>query len=139
MGDMEDLLPRLKDLEDNLRVLRDFKSHPFDEIRSDKKLLWGLRYGVLECLQIVIDTACAVVSYYNLGNPKSYAECIEILGRERFLTGQLTEHIVKAVGLRNILVHEYFGVDDELVYRSLNDLMDIEEFARQILRRTVGG
>ena len=76
MGDMEDLLPRLKDLEDNLRVLRDFKSHPFDEIRSDKKLLWGLRYGMLECLQIVIDTACAVVSYYNLGNPKSYAECI---------------------------------------------------------------
>ena len=136
---MEDLLPRLKDLEDNLRVLRDFKSHPFDEIRSDKKLLWGLRYGMLECLQIVIDTACAVVSYYNLGNPKSYAECIEILGRERFLTGQLTEHIVKAVGLRNILVHEYFGVDDELVYRSLNDLMDIEEFARQILRRTGGG
>jgi uncharacterized protein YutE (UPF0331/DUF86 family) len=136
---MEDLLPRLKDLEDNLRVLRDFKSHPFDEIRSDKKLLWGLRYGMLECLQIVIDTACAVVSYYNLGNPKSYAECIEILGRERFLTGQLTEHIVKAVGLRNILVHEYFGVDDELVYRSLNDLMDIEEFSRQILRNTGGG
>jgi uncharacterized protein YutE (UPF0331/DUF86 family) len=135
---MEDLLPRLKELEDNLRVLRDFKSLSFEEIRLDKKLLWGLRYGMLECLQIVIDTSCAVVSYYNLGNPKTYAECIEILGREEYLTGQLTERIIRTVGLRNILVHEYFGVDDELVYRTLDDLKDIEEFSVQILRKTGG-
>jgi len=135
---MENLLSRLKELEENLRILHEFKSLSFDDIRADKKLLWGLRYGMLESLQIVIDTSCAVVSYYNLGNPKSYAECVEILGREGYLTKGLTQHIVKAIGLRNILVHEYFGVDDELVYKSLNDLKDMEEFSVQILSKVDG-
>lgn len=132
---MEDLLPRLKELEENLRILYEFKSLPFDEIRMNRKLLWGLRYGMLESLQIVIDIACAVVSFFNLGNPKSYGQCIEILGQQGYLDPELTQRLVKAVGLRNILVHEYFSVNDELVYRSLNDLKDIEEFSAQVLRR----
>ena len=132
---MESLLPRLKELEENLRVLRQFRSFSYDEIAADKKLLWGLRYGMLECLQIVIDTACAVVSYYNLGNPKSYGECIEILGHEEYLDKRLSKKLAKAIGLRNLLVHEYFAVDDKLVYDSLSDLQDIEEFSRQILNK----
>lgn len=131
---MEDLLPRLKDLEENLRTLNEFKSYSLRQITADKKLLWGMRYGMLECLQIVIDISCSVVSSHNLGNPKSYAECIEILGREKYLSGTLVGRLTKAVGLRNLLVHEYFGVDDALVYDSLNNLDDLTEFSAQIIK-----
>ncbi len=61
---------------------------------------------MLKCLQIVIDISCAIVSSRNLGNSKIYAECIAILGREEYLNGTLVERQTKAVGLRNLLVHE---------------------------------
>ncbi len=133
---MESLLPRLKELEENLRTLGEFRRLTFEEINADRKLLWGMRYGMLECLQIVIDTACAVVSYYDLGNPKSYGECVQILGQRGYLTGDLVSRLIRAVGLRNILVHEYFNVDDRLVYESLNSLDGLSEFSAQIVEKT---
>lgn len=129
---MDDLATRFKELEENIRVLRQFTALTLDEIRADTKLLWGMRYGMLECLQIVIDIACSVVSSRNLGNPKTYGECIEILGRERYIEKELSDRLVKAVGMRNILIHEYFNVDDRKVYESLNDLSDVEAFVTQM-------
>jgi uncharacterized protein YutE (UPF0331/DUF86 family) len=38
------------------------------------------------------------------------------------------------VGLRNVLVHEYVGVDDAIVVARLADLSDLEEFIVQVSR-----
>jgi len=39
-----------------------------------------------------------------------------------------------AVGFRNVLVHEYVGVDDGIVLNRLADLSDLEEFIVQVSR-----
>jgi uncharacterized protein with HEPN domain len=40
------------------------------------------------------------------------------------------------IGLRNILIHQYFGVDEELVWDIIqNDLPLLEESARKILEK----
>jgi uncharacterized protein YutE (UPF0331/DUF86 family) len=39
-----------------------------------------------------------------------------------------------AVGFRNVLVHEYIGVDDAIVLDRLADLSDLEEFIVQVSR-----
>lgn len=38
----------------------------------------------------------------------------------------------RAVGFRNVLVHEYAEVDDRVVLTRLNDPTDLEQFARQV-------
>ena len=38
----------------------------------------------------------------------------------------------KAIGLRNVLVHEYVGVDDSIVLARIEDLTDIDDFASQV-------
>jgi uncharacterized protein YutE (UPF0331/DUF86 family) len=38
----------------------------------------------------------------------------------------------KAIGLRNVLVHEYVGVDDSIVLARIEDLSDIDAFASQV-------
>jgi uncharacterized protein YutE (UPF0331/DUF86 family) len=38
----------------------------------------------------------------------------------------------KAIGLRNVLVHEYVGVDDSIVLARIEDLSDIDDFASQV-------
>ena len=38
----------------------------------------------------------------------------------------------KAVGFRNVLVHDYIEVDDEIVVGRLKGLSDLDEFVNQV-------
>lgn len=54
---------KLKRLEDNLRSLSLIKSeYSLEDIQSDKIDEWGLRYGLFETIQIIIDLACSIVT-----------------------------------------------------------------------------
>ena len=57
------IFDKLKRLEENLRVLTNFKKkYSLDDVKADKVDEWGLRYGLLESIQIIIDLACSYVS-----------------------------------------------------------------------------
>jgi uncharacterized protein YutE (UPF0331/DUF86 family) len=119
----------LKELEGAVRELESCREETFSQLAQSRRERWALRYGVLETIQIVIDVACAVVSHENLGHPKSYAECLRILGERGRIEKPLAERLARAVGLRNVLVHEYLDVNDRLVFEALDDL---RAFATQI-------
>ncbi len=128
-----ELTEKLKHLETNVTLLRDIqKSITLDEMRRNKRYEWEIRYGLFESIQIVIDIACKISSHYNLGNPKNYRECVELLKQHAFLTDTLAQRIVAMVGLRNILVHEYTQIDDEKLYNFLNYVDDFILFAQAI-------
>lgn len=123
---------RLKTLEENLSELTLFKkNHTLEEVKKTKTTGWALRYGFLESIQIVIDIACHLVSEYNLGNPETYSECIELLRKYDYIDENLEEKLVGMAGLRNILAHEYVNVKIEKLYGFLDHLDDIREFIQQ--------
>ena len=115
---MESLRSRLKGLEDTVGEWESFREDTFSELAKSRRERWALRYGMLEAVQIVIDVACMVVSHEDLGHPKSYAECLRILGRSGRIDEALAERLARAVGLRNVLVHDYLDVNDRLVYET---------------------
>ena len=131
---MDSLRSRLKELEDALGELESFRRQTFAELEGRRRERWALRYGMLAAIQIVIDVACAVVSHENLGHPKSYAECLRILGREGRLDEALAGRLACAVGLRNVLIHDYLDVNDRLVFEALENPDDLRAFAAQIAR-----
>lgn len=67
-------------LEENLRILKSIKdNYKLEDLISNKVAEWGLRYGLFESIQIIIDLACHIVAKKNLGTPKNYSECISFL------------------------------------------------------------
>ena len=121
---------KLKRLEENLRILSKIKEeYSIDDIVADKVDEWGLRYGLFESIQIVIDLACSCVAEMNLGIPKNYSECITILIANKYLENELGEKILRMVGLRNLLVHEYGIIDIRKLYEYLSHIQDIKDFA----------
>ena len=103
---------KLKRLEENLRTLHKIKEeYTVEDIITDKVDEWGLRYGLFESIQIIIDIACSIVSDKNLGIPKNYSECISLLINNKYLENELGQKISRMVGLRNLLVHEYGIID----------------------------
>jgi len=129
----ESMLERLKLLEENIAELLEFKKKTtLDDILNDKSKEWALRYGLIETIQIVIDIACHLVSKYNLGNPSTYAECIELLEKYAYIDKNLTAKLLGMVGLRNILIHEYLIIDKNKLYDLLKNVDDIRDFTHKI-------
>jgi len=120
---------RIKRLEENLITLEEFrKNTSLEDVLEDKIKQWALRYGILECIQEVVDISCALVSSNNLGSPKNYRECIEILIKNGYIPEDLGKRLINMIGLRNLLVHEYMKIDLSRLYEFLNNVGDFREF-----------
>jgi len=129
----EIMLERLYQLERNIVELEKFRQkYTANDIVNDIQIQWALRYGLFESIQIVIDVSCHLTSKYNLGNPKTYSECIELLAKENYLSKDILGNLLGMVGLRNILIHEYVSVDLEKLYSLLNLINDFKIFAENI-------
>ncbi len=124
---------KLKKLDKNIHELESFKkSNTEEEISKNLQKQWVLRYGLFECIQIVIDTACHIVSTYNLGSPDTYVACIEHLEKFDYLKNELAEKLKSIIGLRNLLIHEYAEIDIHQLYSFLDHLDDFRSYAKNI-------
>ena len=128
-----ELTEKLKHLEENIKVLREIKDTvTLEDLKVNKRYEWEVRYGLLESIQVVIDIACKLSSQYNLGNPKTYRACIELLQQHKYLDKALAQKVMGMVGLRNLLVHEYIEIDEEKLYQFLDYLDDFIAFGLQM-------
>ncbi len=93
------MLERLKVLEENIEELLRFKErYVLEDLLADRSKEWALRYGYIETIQVIIDIACHLVSRYNLGNPATYSECIDLLAKYGYLDEGLTKKLLGMVG-----------------------------------------
>ena len=128
-----ELTEKLKHLEENIKVLREIKDTvTLEALKANKRYEWEVRYGLFESIQVVIDIACKLSSQYNLGNPKTYRACVELLQQHHYLDKVLAQKVISMVGLRNLLVHEYIEIDAEKLYHFLEYLDDFIAFGVQM-------
>jgi len=131
-----EVMEKFKQLEENIKLLQEIK----EELPSNKtkRVEWEVRYGLFESIQIVIDISCKISSVYNLGNPKTYRECVELLEKFNYLDNNLSTKIKAMVGFRNILVHEYVEIDNDKLFMFLENLDDFREFIKSIKKELKG-
>jgi uncharacterized protein YutE (UPF0331/DUF86 family) len=124
---------RIEVLERNIAELREFSAaHSLHEVQQTKNLEWALRYGLLETIQVIIDTTCHLTAIYSLGVPETYGECIELAAKYNYLDENLAKKLYGMVGLRNLLIHEYVRVDVKQLYDMLENINDFEQFLNTV-------
>ncbi|UCM99881.1 hypothetical protein LCX93_10185 [Sulfurimonas sp. SWIR-19] len=70
-----EILPKLKQLEENIKILEELKQEmQAEDIATNKRYESELRYGFFESIQILIDVSCKVTNHFNLGKPENYRE-----------------------------------------------------------------
>ena len=127
------MLQRLENLEENivnLNILN--QKFTIEDIKDNKLDEWSLRYGIFESIQIIIDISCHISSKYNLGSTKTYVACIENLQKQNYIDKNLSKNLISAIGLRNLLVHEYVKIDIEQLYSFLKFTDDFSQFIKDI-------
>jgi uncharacterized protein YutE (UPF0331/DUF86 family) len=127
-GRVSRLLRGIDDRVDRLDGQRQFAS----QRRDDPLWLDGIKYSFVTAIEACVDVAHHLAASERWGAPDTNAAAFTILARHGVIDGDLAERMAQAVGFRNVLVHQYLNVDDDVVVAALDDLDDLASFVRQV-------
>lgn len=96
--------------------------------------LWldGVKYLFITAIEGCVDVAHHIASAARFGAPDTNADAIRALGRHDVINPDLAERMARAVGFRNVLVHCYVDVDDQVVLDALGELGDLRAFVAEV-------
>ncbi|WP_161794762.1 type VII toxin-antitoxin system HepT family RNase toxin [Desulfonatronum thioautotrophicum] len=90
------------------------------DLDRQESVLFNLQMAVQNC----IDMAAHLVSEQRMGLAGSTNELFYLLEERGVIDPEMTERMVRAVGFRNVLVHEYGKIDLEFVFRAAHENLD---------------
>lgn len=134
MLDSERILAKLDELYGYQRELRQIMPASFAQFKKieKKRACERLMQVSIEC---VIDVCALTVSGLRLGLPSEEDDLFERLEEAGVISSDMKEILKKMKGFRNLLVHEYGRVDDEIVYDMVkNRLRDFIDFKKEITK-----
>ena len=133
MVDETRVLRLLRAISDDLSVLQT-ASTDGPERRLDPLWLRGVKYTFITCIEACVDIAQHLCASEGWGPPDDNGDAMARLGTHDVLPVDLASNLRRAVGFRNVLVHEYVRVDDSVVLQRLADLTDLRSFTVAVTR-----
>jgi uncharacterized protein YutE (UPF0331/DUF86 family) len=95
--------------------------------RFERRL--ATQHAVQLAIQICVDIGAHLVADLGLRMPDDYRGIFPALAGPLGLDPTLVGRLSNAAGMRNVLVHAYLDVDDDLVWEALDHLDDLRRFA----------
>jgi uncharacterized protein YutE (UPF0331/DUF86 family) len=124
-------LSRLKETVDELRNADDIS---WDEYQRNTRSRAFVERYLHIAIQTVFDIANHIISYQQWKEPETYRETFGILAANGVLSGDKVADFQNMASFRNMLVHHYDKVDDEVVFGIFkNRLGDFDSFRDSIL------
>ena len=119
-----------------LKILQRYKKFSRKEIEDNLDIKGAVERYLYLAIQSTIDLAEAIISYRNFRKPTTMTEAFYILNEEELISEELTKKLVKMVGFRNIIAHDYEKIDYDIVLDVLkNKMKDAEAFIKEISGR----
>ena len=88
-------------------------------------------------IQNCVDIAAHIVGEEGFGVPGSTNELFYLLQENGFLQSEIAEKMARAVGFRNLMVHEYAKIDIEQVYTFAHEhLRDLNDYLVEIFKKS---
>jgi uncharacterized protein YutE (UPF0331/DUF86 family) len=126
--DPESIEERLERLTELLEQSERIRAAGYDAYAADFRSRLAAQHAIQLSIQICIDIAAHLIAELGPKMPADYRGIFEAL-RPEGLDGDLAERLASAAGMRNVLVHGYLEVDDEIVWEAFDHLDDLRQFA----------
>lgn len=126
---------KIRSIQEDLLHLQDYKDYSLEDIAKD----YEKHKAIERIIEVIISEAIAVNQHLivELGGgklPFDYKESFTLLGELGVLPASFSQNISSSVGLRNILVHQYRRLDEEIFHASITDcLKDYTTYCGHIL------
>lgn len=124
----------LQSLSEYTEDLRTYQRLNHDDVIADRNYQSMIRYALQTAIQCVIDIANHLLIGGDLEQPSDSRSAILGLGRHGILPQDFAQGLAGMSGLRNVIVHRYMTVDDELIYQFLQRCVtDFDAFSQHIV------
>lgn len=122
----------LEYLDGEIKVIE--KSHvTLDLLEEENIFTDATKHRIQIAVEMVINIAEHIVAGFKLGQPEHANDLFPLIAKEGIIGKELAGKLSKAVGLRNILVHQYLEVSLTILADSTTSgLNDLRDFARAI-------
>ena len=133
MVDKERLLVKIDDLEAYLSELKQIVPESFADYQRIEKKRSCERLLHL-CIECAVDICKLFVSGLKLGLPHEENDLFDKMSKNNILSPEMISLLKEMRAFRNILIHEYAEVDNEIVYEMAKTrLGDFETFKQEVL------
>ena len=102
--------------------------------KEKRKIVSGILKNVkMHDAQSIIDICTHIVSRESDNIPQTYADCMKELAKLKIITTELAEKLSQMVKTRNLVVHQYEIVNNELVVTALKEILDDLELYKEAI------
>ena len=136
MVDSDLILARAASVRSHLGRVFEKRKVDLDDFLKDIDRQESILFNIQMAVQNCIDIAAHIISEKGLGVPGSMTEMFYVLEKNGFLDSGLTQKMIKSVGFRNLIAHEYGKIELEQVYEiAQNDINDLNEYLKAIIKK----
>jgi len=134
MVDRDKIEGLIRHLQQFTAYLQEIVAQDQREFLGDSRSIGSARYYLQVSIETCINIANHIIATDRLRAPKDYKDSFQVLNEAGILPDDLTRTMRELAGLRNLLVHLYWDVDDQMIYNGIrSELGDFEVFVGVIV------
>lgn len=126
---------KLESLRRSLRRVEEKCPKDADALEKDVDAQDIIALNLTRAVQICVDIGAHLISETELPPPDTMGQIFDVLTKAGMITSDLAVRMKKAVGFRNIAVHNYDAINWAIVYSIARScLSDFGEFAKAVVK-----
>lgn len=134
MVDRDKLEGLIRNLRRYTEILRQIVQRDETRFVSDPIVIGSARYYLQVAIETCINMAHHLIATERLRAPQDYKDTFAVLNEAGIIPAECARTMRELAGLRNLLVHLYWEVDDRMVYAGIRtELDDFETFVGHIV------
>ncbi|WP_167760967.1 DUF86 domain-containing protein [Geodermatophilus sp. DF01-2] len=131
--DVASVQAKLRSLDDLLGALRLVGEVDGGRLGQDVLLRLAVERALTQAVDLVVAVCSHVLAAETATVPTTYRDAVRAAGEHGLIGTELARSLAAAVGLRNILVHEYARADLSIVASAVPVArLDLADFVRQV-------
>jgi len=138
MVDKDLVLSKASSVKRHLNRIKEKRDIDLQTFLKDLDRQESIQFNLQMAIQNCIDIAAHIISEEGVGVPGSTNEMFYLLEDNGYISVDITEKMVKAVGFRNLIVHEYGKVELKQVFEvAKREIEDLEKYLLSIFSKLV--
>lgn len=124
---------KLAKISDTLDVIEENLPKDFDEFENSRLIRDAVYKEIEFSIETILDICNIINKDLSLGIPETEETIINNLEKKKIFSKSVINLIIEMKKFRNILIHKYGEIDDELAFETIRDgLKDIEFIIKEV-------